>query len=168
MRLFIKLERQDDGRWIAHITDMLGWFAYGATYHEAKAKMKSLAYRILADAIENGEHYDTGVEWYCDGHVPEGVEEMPQELRKLRDEAVQTLRKRLDPIDPGSSDDDVPRYPALENVLVELDSVRQFCDDVRAGRVERGVDSLAVGLAHARDFEPSEFVGTLHGDEDGE
>jgi len=53
--LKIESEREDDGRWIAEIPALPGVLAYGATEAEARAKIKVLAFRVIADRIENGE-----------------------------------------------------------------------------------------------------------------
>ena len=51
----IEVEREDDGRWIAEITDLPGVLSYGASREEAIAKAKALALRVLADRLEHGE-----------------------------------------------------------------------------------------------------------------
>jgi predicted RNase H-like HicB family nuclease len=53
--LVIESEREEDGRWIAEVTELPGVLAYGATKAEANAKVKALALRVIADRIENGE-----------------------------------------------------------------------------------------------------------------
>jgi predicted RNase H-like HicB family nuclease len=55
MGLIIEIEQEDDGRWIAEVSDLPGVMAYGKSPDEAKAKVKTLALRTLADRIENGE-----------------------------------------------------------------------------------------------------------------
>jgi predicted RNase H-like HicB family nuclease len=51
----IDIEREEDGRWIAEVSDLPGVMAYGATQTEAVAGVKALALRVLADRIEHGE-----------------------------------------------------------------------------------------------------------------
>ncbi|MEA2164376.1 MAG: hypothetical protein QOK37_2503 [Thermoanaerobaculia bacterium] len=51
----VEVEREDDGRWICEVTELPGVLSYGATRAEAVAKTKALAFRVLADRIENGE-----------------------------------------------------------------------------------------------------------------
>ena len=51
----IETEREDDGRWIAEVTDIPGVMAYGSTQREAVAKVEALALRIIADRIDHGE-----------------------------------------------------------------------------------------------------------------
>lgn len=53
--LRISFEQEDDGRWIAEISELPGVMAYGATRDEAKAKVEALALRALADRLEHGE-----------------------------------------------------------------------------------------------------------------
>ena len=55
MRLIVELEQEEDGRWIAEISDLPGVMAYGATPEEAKAKVQALALRVVADRLEHGE-----------------------------------------------------------------------------------------------------------------
>jgi predicted RNase H-like HicB family nuclease len=53
--LSIELDREVDGRWIADVPELPGVMAYGATREETIAKVKSLALRVVAEEIENGE-----------------------------------------------------------------------------------------------------------------
>ena len=53
MTFAIEFEREDDGRWIAEISELPGVMVYGATREEAKAKVEALALRVLADRIES-------------------------------------------------------------------------------------------------------------------
>jgi predicted RNase H-like HicB family nuclease len=55
MSLPIELEQEDDGRWLAEMPDLPGVMAYGSTRDTAAAKVRSLAFRVLADRIEHGE-----------------------------------------------------------------------------------------------------------------
>lgn len=55
MTFKVELEREEDGRWIAEISDLPGVLAYGTTADEARAKVQALALRVLADRIEHGE-----------------------------------------------------------------------------------------------------------------
>ena len=45
--LHAELDREDDGRWIAEITDMPGVMAYGSTQDEALERAFSLALRVI-------------------------------------------------------------------------------------------------------------------------
>ena len=51
----IEVEREEDGRWIAEVSDLPGVLAYGATRPEAIDRVKALALRVLADRLEHGE-----------------------------------------------------------------------------------------------------------------
>ncbi len=48
MQYSIEVEREEDGRWIAEVTDIPGVLAYGATPDEAIARAKALALRVIA------------------------------------------------------------------------------------------------------------------------
>ena len=51
----VDVEREDDGRWIAEVTDLPGALAYGKTRDEAVAHAQALALRVLAERLEHGE-----------------------------------------------------------------------------------------------------------------
>jgi len=51
----VEVEREEDGRWIGEVTELPGVLSYGATRDEVVAKTKALAFRVLADRLENGE-----------------------------------------------------------------------------------------------------------------
>ncbi len=51
----IEIERENDRRWIAEVPDLPGVMVYGRTRAQAIAKVQSLALRVIADRIENGE-----------------------------------------------------------------------------------------------------------------
>jgi len=55
MRFTIEFEREEDGRWLAEISELAGVMAYGVTPDEAIAHTKALALRVLADQIDEGE-----------------------------------------------------------------------------------------------------------------
>lgn len=52
----VEIEQETDGRWISEIPQLSGVLAYGATREESVAKAKALAFRVLADRLEHGEH----------------------------------------------------------------------------------------------------------------
>jgi hypothetical protein len=52
LHLSIETELEDDGRWLADISQLLGVLAYGATAEEASAKVETLALRVLAEQFE--------------------------------------------------------------------------------------------------------------------
>jgi predicted RNase H-like HicB family nuclease len=51
----IEIEREEGGRWIAEIPDLLGVMVYGDSRNEAISKAEALALRVLADRLEHGE-----------------------------------------------------------------------------------------------------------------
>jgi predicted RNase H-like HicB family nuclease len=51
----VEVEREDDGRWIAEISDMPGILAYGETPEQAVANARLLAARVSAERSENHE-----------------------------------------------------------------------------------------------------------------
>ena len=51
----VEIEREEDGRWIGEVTGLPGVLSYGVTRDEAVARTKALAFRVLADRLENGE-----------------------------------------------------------------------------------------------------------------
>lgn len=48
----VETEVEADGRWIAEIPDLPGVLAYGSTEKEAVASAQALAFRVLAERIE--------------------------------------------------------------------------------------------------------------------
>jgi predicted RNase H-like HicB family nuclease len=55
MKLNIETEQEEDGRWLAEVTDLSGVMAYGPTRDQAITRVQALALRVLADRIEHGE-----------------------------------------------------------------------------------------------------------------
>ena len=55
MRYNVEVEQEDDGRWIAEVTDFPGALAYGITRQQAIASAQALALRVIADRLEHGE-----------------------------------------------------------------------------------------------------------------
>jgi predicted RNase H-like HicB family nuclease len=55
MNLWIEIEQEHDGRWIAEIADLPGVLTYGRTREEAIAKVQALALRVIADRLDHGE-----------------------------------------------------------------------------------------------------------------
>jgi predicted RNase H-like HicB family nuclease len=51
----IEIEKEDDGRWIAEVSDLPGVLAYGKTREDAIAKVEALALRVIADRLDHGE-----------------------------------------------------------------------------------------------------------------
>ena len=55
MDLRIETELEEDGRWIAEVPQLPGVLAYEATAEEAATKAETLALRVLAERLEQGE-----------------------------------------------------------------------------------------------------------------
>ena len=53
--LAIEYYREDDGRWLADIPALPGVTAYGRTKKLAKASVRALTLRLIADRLEHGE-----------------------------------------------------------------------------------------------------------------
>jgi predicted RNase H-like HicB family nuclease len=51
----IEIERENDGRWIAEVTELPGVLAYGQSREDAVSKVQALALRVIADRLEHGE-----------------------------------------------------------------------------------------------------------------
>ncbi|MBM3942133.1 MAG: type II toxin-antitoxin system HicB family antitoxin [SAR202 cluster bacterium] len=51
----IAIEQEEDGRWIAEVTELPGVMVYGATSQEVRAKVQALALRVMAERLEDGE-----------------------------------------------------------------------------------------------------------------
>lgn len=51
----IEVEKEEDGRWIAEVSDLPGVLAYGKTREDSIAKVEALALRVIADRIDHGE-----------------------------------------------------------------------------------------------------------------
>jgi predicted RNase H-like HicB family nuclease len=48
----VELDREEDGRWIAEIPELAGVMVYGESREDALVRVQALAYRVLADRIE--------------------------------------------------------------------------------------------------------------------
>ena len=55
MQFTLECEREDDGRWLAEVSELRGALAYGATAEEAMMRAEVLALRVLAERLEHGE-----------------------------------------------------------------------------------------------------------------
>lgn len=55
MSMTFETELEDDGRWLAEVPEIAGVTVYGATEMEAITKAEALAFRALAEQLENGE-----------------------------------------------------------------------------------------------------------------
>lgn len=48
----VEFDREEDGRWIAEVPELPGVMVYGDTQPEALARVKALAFRVMADKEE--------------------------------------------------------------------------------------------------------------------
>lgn len=55
MKFTVETEQEEDGRWIAEIIEIPGVIKYGKSRIEAIAQAESLALRVMAERIEQGE-----------------------------------------------------------------------------------------------------------------
>jgi len=55
MNFSLECELEEDGRWLAEVSQLPGVLAYGASANEAMAKAEVLALRVLAEQLEHGE-----------------------------------------------------------------------------------------------------------------
>ena len=55
VKLNLECEREEDGRWLAEVSQLPGVLAYGASANEAMAKAEILALRVLAEKLEHAE-----------------------------------------------------------------------------------------------------------------
>ena len=55
MNFTLECEREEDGRWLAEISELPGVLAYGSSANEAMTKAEILALRVLAERLEHGE-----------------------------------------------------------------------------------------------------------------
>ena len=51
--LTIEFDHEEDGRWIAEVPELPGVLAYGDSKEDAALRVQALAYRVIADKIEN-------------------------------------------------------------------------------------------------------------------
>jgi len=51
----IETEQETDGRWIAEIPELPGVMVYGDSQEQAQVKVKALAFRVLAEEIEESK-----------------------------------------------------------------------------------------------------------------
>ena len=55
MDLKLECEQEDDGRWLAEVSELPGVLAYGSSAEEAMTRAEALAFRVLAERLEHGE-----------------------------------------------------------------------------------------------------------------
>lgn len=61
MNYTIECEQEDDGRWLAEVLELPGVLTYGATQDEAIVKAETLALRVIAERLEQGETKPTSI-----------------------------------------------------------------------------------------------------------
>ena len=54
-RFHLECEREEDGRWLAEVSELPGVLAYAASANETVAKAEALAFRVLAEPLEHGK-----------------------------------------------------------------------------------------------------------------
>jgi len=55
MNYTIECEQEVDGRWLAEVIELPGVLTYGANKNEAIVKVETLALRVIAEPLEQGE-----------------------------------------------------------------------------------------------------------------
>ena len=55
MNYTIECEQEDDGRWLAEVIELPGVLTYGTTKDDAIVKAETLALRVIAERLEQGE-----------------------------------------------------------------------------------------------------------------
>ena len=61
MNYTIECELEDDGRWIAEVLELPGVLSYGSSKDEAIIKVETLALRVIAERLEQGESKPTSI-----------------------------------------------------------------------------------------------------------
>jgi predicted RNase H-like HicB family nuclease len=51
----IETEQEEDGRWIAEVVGLPGVLAYGSSKQEAIANVEAIAFRVIADRIDDSK-----------------------------------------------------------------------------------------------------------------
>ncbi len=59
--LHIEIEREEDGRFTAEVMELPGVIVTEATRDEAITAVKALAFRVIADCIQDGEPVPEGL-----------------------------------------------------------------------------------------------------------
>ena len=61
MNYTIECEEEDDGRWLAEVIELPGVLTYGDTKDEAIMRAETLALRVIAERLEQGEAKPTSI-----------------------------------------------------------------------------------------------------------
>ena len=55
MNYTLECEPEDDGRWLAEVLELPGVLAYGDSKEQAMVRAETLALRVIAERLEQGE-----------------------------------------------------------------------------------------------------------------
>lgn len=66
MDFTVEVEREDDGRWIAEVSELPRVMAYGDDRASAIDKVQALARRVRAERLEHGEAVPEGPATGCE------------------------------------------------------------------------------------------------------
>ena len=61
MNYTLECEEEDDGRWLAEVIELPGVLTYGDTKDEAIVRAETLALRVIAERLEQGEAKPTSI-----------------------------------------------------------------------------------------------------------
>lgn len=61
MNYTIECEQELDGRWLAEVMELAGVLVYGTTKDDAILKAETLALRVIAERLDNGESKPTNI-----------------------------------------------------------------------------------------------------------
>ena len=59
----VVFDREEDGRWIAEVPQLAGVMVYGKNKQEALLRVQALAYRVIADRIEEEQKLQNSVKF---------------------------------------------------------------------------------------------------------
>jgi len=59
----VVFDREEDGRWIAEVPELPGVMVYGKSKQEALLRVQALAYRVIADRIEDEKKLQNSVKF---------------------------------------------------------------------------------------------------------
>ena len=59
----VVFDREEDGRWIAEVPQLAGVMVYGKSKQEAMLRVQALAYRVIADRIEEEKKLQNSVKF---------------------------------------------------------------------------------------------------------
>ena len=95
MHFQIEVEREEDGRWIAEVTDLPGVMAYGDDRASAVARAQALAMRVLARRTSHDEpdthqrkHDETGTTRHLDRLYATEPSALNAELRRAQRDSL--------------------------------------------------------------------------------